>query len=247
MTEQNKYQYNSWPLGKIPKELQRPEPELIKQKGYHWNDPRDIIDIFENKIAKFANCKHAILVDCCTNGIFLSLKYLQEIEELKKTDIIEIPKRTYVSVPMQIMALGNEVLYKDVEWQGLYQIGNTRVWDSAVRWTKDMYIGNDQLQVISFQIKKRLPIGKGGVVLTNDSKAAEWLKFASYDGRDLTSKYDSEEHIKCLGYHFYMTPEDAARGILLMDSIPEINDDSGNYTMYPDITQYRFFKKENNG
>ena len=64
----NNYQYNSWPLGSLPKEFQRLEPEIIKSLGYNWNDPREIIDIFEAKIAKFAGSKYACLVDCCTNG-----------------------------------------------------------------------------------------------------------------------------------------------------------------------------------
>ena len=41
--------YNSWPSGKLPKDWQRPEPEIIKEQGYDWEDPRDIIEIFENK------------------------------------------------------------------------------------------------------------------------------------------------------------------------------------------------------
>lgn len=35
----------------------------------------------------------------------------------------------------------------------------------------------------------------------------------------------------------YMTPEDAARGIILIDSKNDINDDSQNYTMYPSIKE----------
>jgi hypothetical protein len=38
---------------------------------------------------------------------------------------------------------------------------------------------------------------------------------ASYDGRDLNTPYTDIDHVKCLVYHMYMTPEDAAR--VLMD------------------------------
>jgi hypothetical protein len=34
---------------------------------------------------------------------------------------------------------------------------------------------------------------------------------ASYDGRDLNTPYTDIDHVKCLVYHMYMTPEDAAR------------------------------------
>lgn len=237
----SKYQYNSWPLGKLPKQFQRPELEILKQNGYEWNDARDVVDIFERKIANFANCKYAITVDCCSNGIFLSLKYLQSIGELKQGQVLTIPDRTYVSVPMQIKHANNNVSFFDYDWTGLYQINGTRIYDSAVRWTKDMYVGSNALQVVSFQLKKRIPIGKGGVILTNDEQAAKWLKLASYDGRDLTTPYTSENHISILGYHMYMTPEDAARGIILMDQIPEINEDSGGSYNYTKLSELKLF------
>jgi dTDP-4-amino-4,6-dideoxygalactose transaminase len=237
----NKYQYNSWPLGKLPKEFQRPELELIKQKGYDWKDARDAVDIFEKKVADFAGSKYAITTDCCTNGLFLSLKYLQIIKEIDSNTTITIPDRTYVSVPMQILHTNCNLKFRDYEWSGLYQLEGTRIWDSAVRWTKGMYVGNDALQVISFQLKKRIPIGKGGIILTNDEKAAKWLKLASYDGRDLTVPYTDNQHVLMNGYHMYMTPEDAARGILLMDQIPDVNEDSGGSYNYTKLSELNIF------
>lgn len=234
----NKYKYNSWPLGNLPEKLQRQEPRIIKEMGYQWSDPRDIVDIFENKIAKFAGCKHAILVDCCSHGLFLSLKYLLSINELKKNNVITIPKRTYISAAWQIKHAGLNVQFEDLEWSGIYQLKASRVWDAAVRWTKDMGPKDNSLYVVSFQLKKRIPIGRGGVVLTNDDNAAKWIKLASYDGRDLTTPYTSNTHINMCGYHMYMTPEDAARGIILMDSIPEINEDSATHLNYTDISNY---------
>jgi hypothetical protein len=38
-----------------------------------------------------------------------------------------------------------------------------------------------------------------------------------------------------------MTPEDAARGILLMDSTPEVNSDIANWENYPDLSSQRIF------
>ena len=234
------YKYNSWPLGKLPDEFQRPEPNKIKEFGYNWSDPRDIIDIFENKIAKFANCKHAIVVDCCSHAMFLSYKYLLHIGELKLGDTITIPKRTYISSAWQIKHAGLTLNFDDREWNGMYQCVGSRVWDAAIRWTKNMAHIDNSLMCVSFQIKKRIPIGRGGVILTNDSDAARWIKLASYDGRDLTKEYTDPAHINMCGYHMYMTPEDAARGILLMDNIPEINEDSGGHLNYTDVSQFIF-------
>lgn len=229
--------YNPWPIGRVPKELQRPELEKVKELGYHWNDPRDVIEIFEKKVAKFAGSKYAVTIDCCSHGMFLSLKYLQSIGELDTNTTLIIPKMTYISSPMQIIHAGNKVDFEDLEWSGIYQLKGCRVWDGAVRWTKDMYVGNDALQVVSFQLKKRVPIGKGGIILTDSEEAYKWLKLASYDGRDLNTPYTDTNHVRMMGYHMYMTPEDAARGIILMDSVPEINEDTGNHTTYVDVSE----------
>ena len=234
MKNENKH-YNPWPIGKVPKELQRPELDKLKELGYEFNDPRDVIDMFEKKVATFAGSKYAVSIDCCSHGLFLSLKYLQSIGELKTKITLTIPKMTYISAPMQIIHADNKVVFEDLEWSGIYQLKGSRVWDGAVRWNKGMYIGNDALQVVSFQIKKRIPIGKGGMILTDDFEAYKWLKLASYDGRDLNTPYTDENHVKMLGYHMYMTPEDAARGIILMDSVPEENEDTGNHTTYVDV------------
>ena len=68
--------YSSWPLGKVPKHLQRPELEQLINAGYKWKDPRDAVNIFEQKVADFAGSKYAVAIDCCSNGLFLCLKYL---------------------------------------------------------------------------------------------------------------------------------------------------------------------------
>lgn len=235
MSLNNDNEYNSWPIGKLPKEWQRPELDEVKKKGYHWVDPRDVVDIFEKKVAKFAGSKYAVAVDCCSNGIFLSLKYV------KAKGQIVIPSRTYVSVPMQIIHAGCSVKFEDIKWTGIYQLKPLPVYDGAVRWKKGMYVGNNALQVVSFQLKKRIPIGKGGIILTDDKKAYEWLKKASYDGRDLNVYYP-EDDFEMVGWHMYMTPEDAARGILLMDQVPEDNEDTGDSTKYSDLSKKRIFK-----
>ena len=230
--------YNSWPLGKLPLEWQRPEPELIRTLGYSWDDPRDIVEIFERKLATFSGSKYAVVTDCCTNAIFLSLKFL------KASGTAEIPKNTYASVPMQLLHAGIIPKFGDVKWSGLYEIGDTGVVDGAGRFTEGMYFGQGSLHTLSFQIKKRLPIGRGGAILTDSREAYEWLKFASYDGRNLNSPYDSANHVRIIGWHYYMTPEDAARGIWLMDQLPkEEMPDTMSWVNYPDLSKMSIFGK----
>jgi dTDP-4-amino-4,6-dideoxygalactose transaminase len=231
----SKYQYNSWPIGQVPKELQRPELDQLTEKGYQWSDPRDVIDLFERKVAEFAGSKYAVTVDCCTHAMELSLRLLLQNGEIKKGDVITIPSHTYISGALMPMQLGLKVQFENIQWSGIYQLKGTRVYDGAVRWNKGMYVGSNALQAVSFQIKKRVPIGRGGVILCDDKADYQWLKLASYDGRDLTLPYTHEHHLKLSGFHYYMTPEDAARGIILMDSVPDTNPDTGNNTTYPDV------------
>ena len=61
-------------------------------KKFKIKDPWDIVDLFEKKIAKYTGSKYAVAVDCCTNAIFLSLKYFD-----KKKKLI-LPKNTYISI-----------------------------------------------------------------------------------------------------------------------------------------------------
>lgn len=231
-----KYQYNPWPLGKLKKEHQRPEPDLLKDRGYIWNDARDIVDICEKKIADFWGAKYCVTTDCCSHAIFLSLKYRLHTGFLNPKEEIIIPRHTYVSVPMQIINAGLTVRFADWRWEGYYELCQSGVIDAAVTWQRGFY-DPGYLMCLSFQIKKAIPVGKMGAILTDDEEAYRWLKLASYDGRDLTTPYDQPGHVKMIGYHMYATPEDCARAILLMDDLPE---DRGFYMgseNYPDVSK----------
>lgn len=228
----NKF-FNTWPSGQLPKEWQRPELDLVRRAGYSWNDPRDVVDIFERKVADFAGAKYGVSVDCCTHGLFLSLKYL------KAQGLVEIPKHTYQSVAMYIQHAGCQPSFRDEQWSGMYQLRPYPVWDAATRWRRGMYQGG--FHVVSFQIKKRVPIGRGGMILTNDAEAYAWLCQARHDGRDMTvSQWDDDADI--CGWHMYMTPEDAARGIMLMDQVPDDTPDCGGWQNYADLSKKKLWK-----
>lgn len=234
----NDYQYNPWPLGALDPEFRRPEPEQARRLGYDWEDPRNLVDSFENEIASFTGAKYAVAVDCASHGIFLALKYLQFTGE------VSIPQHTYASVPMEIINAGASYVFRDEKWVGEYNLYPTKVIDSAGRFKRGMYVGEGHLQVLSFQIKKNLPIGRGGAILTDDVDAFNWLKLASYDGRDLTRPYDDPDHLRMFGWHFYMTPEDAARGLLLLNGIHESNFKDLSWELYPNLTQYTLFQEK---
>lgn len=233
MAKTGKHQsYNPWPLGEIPEHLRRPEIKQLKAAGYKINDDRDAIGIFEQKVATFTGAKYGIAVDSCSHGLFLCLVYLKDYYKLSTFNVI-IPENTYVSVPMQILHAGFNIEFANIKWEGIYQIKPFNLWDAAVRWKRGMYIPGSTM-VISFQYKKRIPIGKGGIVITDNKDLADAIRLMRYDGRDLTTSYGTKKHVKMVGYHYYMTPDDAARGILLMDQIKE-EGDSATWKNYPKL------------
>lgn len=228
--------YNVWPLDTLPEELQRPELGLLKKHGYAFDDPREVVEIFEHKVAEFTGAPYAVAVDCCSHGLFLSLKYLNA------QGTITIPTHTYASVPMYIQHAGCQVKFVDRDWIGCYQLEPYPVWDAAIQWHRGMYSGG--IKVVSFQIKKAIPIGRGGVVLTDDAKCAAWLKHARYDGRNNSIPY-VDDNITTAGWHMYMTPEDAARGILLMDARPQDWPERNGRDCYVDLTNKKVFANGN--
>ena len=227
--------YNPWPLGDIPAALRRPEPELIKKLGYKWTDAREIVGIFEQKVADMFGSKYGVAVDCCTHAIELCIRKHELLDMKHLPWGYIIPRHTYISLPMMLGIIPACVDWKDEEWIGMYEIGRTNIIDAAWMWKSGSYV-KGSLMCLSFQIKKPLPIGRGGMILTDDKEAYDWLRLARYDGRDLNTPYDSKDHVKMFGWHYYMTPEDAARGLLLMEEVPSQEPTCG-WEHYPDISK----------
>ena len=71
---------------------------------------------------------------------------------------------------------------------------------------------------LSFHHRKHLPIGRGGMILTNSKNKYNTLKLMRYDGRNNRIPY-AKDKIKKVGYHMYMTPEQAAFGLFLFDKL----------------------------
>jgi len=201
----------------------------------------DVILEFENKISKYAGSKYGISIDSATNGIFLSLLYLKHIGELKPLDKIIIPNRTFLSVPMTIVNSGMNVSFENKSWSGCYQLKPTRVYDSAVRFKRGMYIPKS-LYVVSFQYKKHIPIGRGGMILTDDKKAADWLRQARFNGKHPNvSRWEDE--FEMIGWDMYMTPEQSIRGLILFDNVKDNNPDVCCDKDYPDLSKQSIFKE----
>ncbi len=184
------------------------------------------VDLFESIVSEYCGSKYGVAVDSCSNAIFLSLKYIDQ------KYCIEVPKKTYISVPMQVIHAGYKIKFKDIRWSGSYKLNPSPVIDSAQKFSEGIYEPST-LQCLSFHGKKRLSIGRGGMILTDDKKARDWLRAARYDGRSsIYYNQINKTGVPSLGWHMYMTPEQAVRGIEQYYKTPKKNEDTGGDSSY---------------
>jgi len=192
-----------------------------------------VIETFENEIASFFGAPHAVAVDCCTHGIELCLRY-------KGVKHFTVPKRTYISVPFLADKLNITFDWKEEGWQDYYELGNTKILDSAVLWGYNTYIPGTMM-CLSFQYRKHLNLGRGGMILLDDREAADELKKMSYDGRVPNIPW-REQDISSIGYHYYMTPETAKKGLEKLPLAIESKPKQWTILDWPDLTKMEVFK-----
>ena len=203
----------------------------------------DVTEEFENQLGKYTGSRYVVTVDNASNAIFLALMY----EQVKGNDIT-IPNRTYPSVPCEIIHAGGNVKWEKVKGKtikGAYQLKPTKVWDAALSFTTDMYKPGTHMCLSFTGPYKHFKLSKGGAILTDDHDAYLWFKRARYSGRRAVSYHD--DNFDMIGWNFYMMPELAARGILLMgqfyglDGKPIHNEDKE--MPYPDLSQFDIYNK----
>ena len=195
----------------------------------------EIIKKFEDKIADFFGSKFAVAVDSCTHGIELCFKHTKETK-------INVPKRTYLSVPFLAEKMNLQRKWRDEEWEDYYILnyGNKKIIDAAVLWRKDSYLPNT-FMCISFQYQKHLSLGRGGVILLDNEDDYLTLKKMSYDGR-LPNIPWRDQDIETVGYHYYRTPETAKLGLDKLESAINTEPKKWVVTDWPDLTQMKIFK-----
>lgn len=199
-------------------------------------NPFEIVHRFEQELANYTGAPYAVAVSSCTDALFLSCMYHNV-----KGKVVIIPKRTYLSVPQSIIHAGGILKFRDYDWQthlwSRYQLAPFPIWDAAKEFQPAMYRPSQAI-CLSFHIKKPLGIGKGGCILTDDKDMTEWLKRARYEGRGEMSY--REDDITFLGWNMYLTPEQAARGLVLMQQLPK--EGVVQYERYRDLTEFTVFK-----
>jgi len=205
-----------------------------------------ITEDFEKLIGDYTGAKYVVTLDNMSNALFLALYYEKNVAKRLGHDIIKIPNRTYPSVPCEIIHAGLKVEFEKIKGKtlkGAYQLQPSRVVDSALRFTADMYVPNTHICISFTGPYKHFKLSKGGAILTDDHDAYLWFKRARYSGRRECSYHD--DHFDMLGWNFYMMPELAARGLLLMNQFYNIdgtkkhNDDLE--LPYPDLSKFKIY------
>lgn len=205
-----------------------------------------ITEDFENALAHYTGAKYVVTVDNMSNALFLALYYEKNVANRLEHEFIKIPNRTYPSVPCEIIHAGLKVEFERVKGKtikGAYQLQPSRVIDSALRFTADMYVPETHMCISFTGPYKHFKLSKGGAILTDDHDAYLWFKRARYSGRRECSYHD--DNFDMLGWNFYMMPELAARGLLLMnqfynlDGTKKHNDDLE--LPYPDLSKFKVY------
>lgn len=219
------------------------------------SNPHQITRDFERAICEYTGAPYAVAVNSCTMALTLAVAWHAQKPENRLgngySDLtVEIPKRTYVSVPMAIIHAGGWPVFRDESWLGSYQLAPLPVWDSARNFTSDMYfnprgIGRithtpGDMVCLSFHASKTLGIEQGGAILHDNPEADAWFRRARFDGRT-EGVAPKDDTFPMVGWHCYLNPSTAAQGILRLHSLPQHNAPLPN-DPYPDLSQLEIFK-----
>lgn len=238
-------------------------------------NPHQVTKDFEAALCEYTGAPYAVAVSSCTAALTLAVawhfsKMQRMVEEEARAagngmrmqalfPPIEIPKRTYVSVPQAIIHAGGRPVFRDEDWIGWYRLKPLPVMDSARRFTSGMFqlgiptchakdwkllpdgsLQSGLMQCVSFHASKTLGIEQGGAILHDNPEADAWFRRARFDGRT-EGVAPKDDHFDMVGWHCYMNPSTAAQGILRLHSLPRHNEPLPN-DPYPDLSLCEAFK-----
>lgn len=195
---------------------------------------------FEAALCAYTGAKYAVAVNSCSAAILLAVNWADSIGGGSPfPQQVEIPRRTYVSVPCSILLAGCAVAWRDEEWRGAYQLKPLPVWDCARRFTSGMYIPG-QFQCVSFSSSKILGIEQGGAILHDSDEADPWFRRMRFDGRT-EGVATVDDNFREIGLHVIMLPSIAAQLLLKLSFLPKHNEDLP-IIPYPDLSKFEVFK-----
>lgn len=230
------------------------------------SDPFQVVRDFERALCEYTGAPYAVTTTSCTDALKLGLAWHLRGGRWypwERDPRVEIPKHTYVGVPMAIIHAGGWPTFRDQEWRGFYELEPLRVYDSARWFAAGMYQEIEALDekvrqhrgglggvhrpfvCVSFHWSKTLGIQQGGAILHDDPEADRWLRMARFDGRQ-EGVPPAEQKEWIIGHHCYMAPETAAAGLLRLRLLPRHNEPlpwgPGTDSDYPDLSTLDIFK-----
>lgn len=211
--------------------------------------PYDIVTAFEVKMAEYVGVDHCVAVNSCTNALLLSMVYRFMTQHFQR--VVILPRYTYVGVAQAVLAAGAVCEFLEMRWSGWYELQTLDdagrvpmgIHDSARALSKHICAGDqwNYLRCFSFHWYKHLPVGAGGMIATDDEEAAATLRRMRYDGRT-AGVHPTQDTFDVPGYHCLMTPETAARGLMLLDNLPDDNEFLP-WDNYDDLSRHPMFTR----
>lgn len=224
---------------------------------------------FEAALCDYTGAPYAVAVNSCSMALLLAVAW--HVRVIDRASIspherkilfgdhrpqIEIPCRTYLSVPMSIIHAGGRPTFRDQKWEGWYELRPLHVIDSARFFTSGMYRGKmrmwddrgaahwterygEGMYCVSFHHSKTLGDTQGGAILHDNPEADAWLRRARFDGR--TEGVNPKDDKPILGWHCYMSPDVAARLTWKLSKLPRHNPPLPSDD-YPDLSTLEIFK-----
>ena len=216
-------------------------------------NPFQVVRDLETALCEYTGAPFAVTTNSCTMALQLAVAWHlrgqvriedgREWVEYKRTPI-EIPKRTYVSVPMAIIHAGGRPTFRDHEWTAAYQLSPLNVFDAARWFTSDMYqlmgSGRGHMACVSFHSAKTLGDTQGGAILHDNPEADAWLRRMRFDGRT-EGVAPKDDTFREIGWHCYLSNDVAARLLLKLSVLPRHNEPLPNDD-YPDLSAMEIFK-----
>ena len=240
------------------------------------SNPHAVTREFESALCAYTGAPYAVAVNSCTMALLLAVVWHLRTQPLSTTEVltssghhamawdssrtINIPKRTYVGVPMSIIHAGGRPTFRDDVWSGAYQLKPLPVWDCARWFTGDLYYKvawpygcyTDErpqkatgMVCVSFHASKTLGDTQGGAILHDSPEADAWLRRARFDGR-AEGVAPKDDRFDMVGWHAYLSPDVAARLLWKLSALPQHNEPLpwglGTDSDYPDISLHEAFR-----
>jgi len=215
---------------------------------------------FEEEFAKYMGAKYAIATNGCTMALYLVLKEM----DLRPGDEVIVPSLTWSATASAVINAGGTPVFADIresDWcldpgdvkrkitkrtklvipvhyaaryaKGFDNFPVPVLFDSAHRVEKGDFKGITSCY--SFYAVKNMTTIRGGMILTDDAKKAEWYRKGVHGGltKDTRARYEGAQkqndassfyyEVEFPGWNFDMTDVEAAVGRVQLRKLPRLN------------------------